>query len=49
MKLSRALSDLVKYTKSVGIHDVEMEGEGPLGEGLPGGPLRGGSGPWGGF
>ncbi|XP_073089150.1 1-phosphatidylinositol 4,5-bisphosphate phosphodiesterase eta-2 isoform X4 [Manis javanica] len=25
MKLSRALSDLVKYTKSVGIHDVEME------------------------
>lgn len=28
MKLSRALSDLVKYTKSVGSHDVEMEGEG---------------------
>uniref|UniRef100_A0A8C4MDK2 Phosphoinositide phospholipase C n=1 Tax=Equus asinus asinus TaxID=83772 RepID=A0A8C4MDK2_EQUAS len=28
MKLSRALSDLVKYTKSVGIHDVETEGEG---------------------
>lgn len=28
MKLSRALSDLVKYTKSVGTHDVEMEGEG---------------------
>ncbi|KAL1776697.1 1-phosphatidylinositol 4,5-bisphosphate phosphodiesterase eta-2 isoform X1 [Sigmodon hispidus] len=25
MKLSRALSDLVKYTKSVGTHDVEME------------------------
>ncbi|XP_042335203.1 1-phosphatidylinositol 4,5-bisphosphate phosphodiesterase eta-2 isoform X3 [Sceloporus undulatus] len=25
MKLSRALSDLVKYTKSVGIHDVESE------------------------
>uniref|UniRef100_A0A8C3SQH8 Phosphoinositide phospholipase C n=1 Tax=Chelydra serpentina TaxID=8475 RepID=A0A8C3SQH8_CHESE len=25
MKLSRALSDLVKYTKSVGIHDVETE------------------------
>ncbi|XP_010626077.1 1-phosphatidylinositol 4,5-bisphosphate phosphodiesterase eta-2 [Fukomys damarensis] len=25
MKLSRALSDLVKYTKSVGSHDVEME------------------------
>ena len=30
MKLSRALSDLVKYTKSVGTHDVESEGEGPL-------------------
>ncbi|XP_004407474.1 PREDICTED: 1-phosphatidylinositol 4,5-bisphosphate phosphodiesterase eta-2 [Odobenus rosmarus divergens] len=28
MKLSRALSDLVKYTKSVGMHDVEAEGEG---------------------
>lgn len=28
MKLSRALSDLVKYTKSVGTHDVETEGEG---------------------
>lgn len=28
VKLSRALSDLVKYTKSVGIHDVETEGEG---------------------
>ncbi|XP_015743367.1 1-phosphatidylinositol 4,5-bisphosphate phosphodiesterase eta-2 isoform X2 [Python bivittatus] len=25
MKLSRALSDLVKYTRSVGIHDVESE------------------------
>ncbi|XP_043429518.1 1-phosphatidylinositol 4,5-bisphosphate phosphodiesterase eta-2 isoform X1 [Prionailurus bengalensis] len=25
VKLSRALSDLVKYTKSVGIHDVEAE------------------------
>ncbi|XP_040843702.1 1-phosphatidylinositol 4,5-bisphosphate phosphodiesterase eta-2 isoform X1 [Ochotona curzoniae] len=25
MKLSRALSDLVKYTKSVGAHDVEMQ------------------------
>ncbi|XP_011248574.1 1-phosphatidylinositol 4,5-bisphosphate phosphodiesterase eta-2 isoform X5 [Mus musculus] len=25
MKLSRALSDLVKYTKSVGTHDVEIE------------------------
>ncbi|KAJ7306443.1 hypothetical protein JRQ81_009795, partial [Phrynocephalus forsythii] len=25
MKLSRALSDLVKYTKSVGMHDVESE------------------------
>ncbi|XP_069597728.1 1-phosphatidylinositol 4,5-bisphosphate phosphodiesterase eta-2 [Ranitomeya imitator] len=25
MKLSRALSDLVKYTKSVGIHDVDTE------------------------
>nr|DBA16345.1 TPA: hypothetical protein GDO54_003746 [Pyxicephalus adspersus] len=25
MKLSRALSDLVKYTKSVGVHDVETE------------------------
>ncbi|XP_033375133.1 1-phosphatidylinositol 4,5-bisphosphate phosphodiesterase eta-2 isoform X4 [Parus major] len=25
MKLSRALSDLVKYTKSVGIHDIETE------------------------
>lgn len=29
MKLSRALSDLVKYTKSVGMRDVEAEGEGP--------------------
>lgn len=27
MKLSRALSDLVKYTKSVATHDIEMEGE----------------------
>lgn len=27
MQLSRALSDLVKYTKSVGTHDVETEGE----------------------
>lgn len=27
MKLSRALSDLVKYTKSVGAHDVDSEGE----------------------
>uniref|UniRef100_A0A2K6N7M9 Phosphoinositide phospholipase C n=1 Tax=Rhinopithecus roxellana TaxID=61622 RepID=A0A2K6N7M9_RHIRO len=27
MKLSRALSDLVKYTKSVGAHDIETEGE----------------------
>lgn len=34
MKLSRALSDLVKYTKSVGTHDVEMEGEGSLQVGL---------------
>ncbi|KAJ8257694.1 hypothetical protein GJAV_G00188690 [Gymnothorax javanicus] len=25
MKLSRALSDLVKYTKSVGVHDVEAQ------------------------
>ncbi|XP_066547208.1 1-phosphatidylinositol 4,5-bisphosphate phosphodiesterase eta-2a isoform X2 [Amia ocellicauda] len=25
MKLSRALSDLVKYTKSVGIHDIETQ------------------------
>lgn len=47
MKLSRALSDLVKYTKSVGTHDVEAEGEargpwgcvGGLGRG-PGAPLR---------
>lgn len=28
MQLSRALSDLVKYTKSVGTHDVDTEGEG---------------------
>lgn len=34
MKLSRALSDLVKYTKSVGTHDVETEGEGSLQVGL---------------
>uniref|UniRef100_A0A8C9TDF2 Phosphoinositide phospholipase C n=1 Tax=Scleropages formosus TaxID=113540 RepID=A0A8C9TDF2_SCLFO len=27
MKLSRALSDLVKYTKSVGVHDIETQGE----------------------
>ncbi|KAI1892566.1 hypothetical protein AGOR_G00134900 [Albula goreensis] len=26
MKLSRALSDLVKYTKSVGVHDIETQG-----------------------
>lgn len=31
MQLSRALSDLVKYTKSVGSHDVDTEGEGRLG------------------
>lgn len=38
MQLSRALSDLVKYTKSVGTHDVDSEGEG-----RPGlrGPWRG--------
>lgn len=41
MKLSRALSDLVKYTKSVGIHDVEMEGEGDGGPGTGGPPLLG--------
>lgn len=41
MKLSRALSDLVKYTKSVGIHDVEMEGEGNGGPGTGGPPLLG--------
>lgn len=46
MQLSRALSDLVKYTKSVGSHDVDMEGEGRpglqgVGEGLaaPAAPL----------
>lgn len=33
MQLSRALSDLVKYTKSVGTHDVDTEGEGRLGSG----------------
>lgn len=27
MKLSRALSDLVKYTRSVGLYDVEAQGE----------------------
>ena len=27
MKLSRALSDLVKYTRSVGLYDIEAEGE----------------------
>lgn len=26
MKLCRALSDLVKYTKSVGVHDIETQG-----------------------
>lgn len=31
MQLSRALSDLVKYTKSVGTHDVDTEGEGQRG------------------
>nr|XP_023697268.1 1-phosphatidylinositol 4,5-bisphosphate phosphodiesterase eta-2 [Paramormyrops kingsleyae] len=29
MKLSRALSDLVKYTQSVGMHDIETQGERP--------------------
>lgn len=29
MKLSRALSDLVKYTQSVGMHDIEAQGEWP--------------------
>ena len=53
MKLSRALSDLVKYTKSVGTHDVETEGEGSLQVGLweGRGPLgwghRGRARPWG--
>lgn len=27
MKLSRALSDLVKYTRSVGLYDIEAQGE----------------------
>lgn len=27
MKLSRALSDLVKYTCSVGLYDIEAQGE----------------------
>lgn len=27
MRLSRALSDLVKYTKSVRVHDIETQGE----------------------
>ena len=27
MKLTRALSDLVKYTKSVGVSDIEKQGE----------------------
>lgn len=39
MQLSRALSDLVKYTKSVGTHDVDAEGEAAgargAGEGRP--------------
>lgn len=26
MRLSRALSDLVKYTKSVRVHDIETQG-----------------------
>lgn len=26
MKLSRALSDLVKYTRSVGLYDIEAQG-----------------------
>lgn len=34
MKLSRALSDLVKYTKSVGVHDIEAQGEGVGGASL---------------
>lgn len=38
MKLSRALSDLVKYTKSVGTHDVEAEGEGTRDPGVLRGP-----------
>lgn len=28
MRLSRALSDLVKYTKSVRVHDIETQGKG---------------------
>lgn len=36
MQLSRALSDLVKYTKSVGSHDVDTEGEGRPGLGVGG-------------
>lgn len=28
MKLSRALSDLVKYTRSVGFYDIEAQGMG---------------------
>lgn len=27
MKLSRALSDLVKYTRSVGLYDIEAQGK----------------------
>lgn len=27
MKLSRALSDLVKYTQSVGLYDIEAQGK----------------------
>lgn len=27
MRLSRALSDLVAYTKSVRVHDIETQGE----------------------
>lgn len=27
MRLSRALSDLVKYTKSVRVHDIETQGK----------------------
>lgn len=38
MQLSRALSDLVKYTKSVGTHDVDSEGEGAATRGPRGGP-----------
>lgn len=37
MQLSRALSDLVKYTKSVGSHDVDTEGEGRRAWGRRGG------------